>query len=448
MEQPIRHDLNSAARLDRLPPGSFHRRLLVLIGGGLFCDAFDLYIAGAVTGVFLNTGFSTLELNAFFISMTFAGMLLGTAIAGVLSDRFGRRPIFRFNLALFGIASIAGAFAPNMEWLIVTRAICGVGLGAELVLCYATLSEFVPASKRGRWVALLSTISSFGLLTSTLLSWILIPWFGWRIMFVLPGVGALIILWMRKVMPESPRWLETQGRFAEADKIVTAIEAETIRNGLTLGHPEPIPGPQYQSIFQRKLVRPLILGSLMQTVMFAALYGLIAWVPSFLVKQGIPINSSLAQATVMSFGGPIGTFLAFLFVDRIGRRAAIIFGSLAAAIAGLAFGQVTSQVSGMAVGFVVFTVTYFLLATIQAVYLPELYPTAARMRCNSICLGIARLTALGTPFATVLLFNLWGAMGVVTAVSILFVIQSLAMAMLGRETRGQPLELITEGGRA
>jgi putative MFS transporter len=197
-------------------------------------------------------------------------------------------------------------------------------------------------------------------------------------------------------------------------------------------------------VWQSKLIRPLILGTILQVVMFAALYGLVNWIPSFLVKQGMPINQSLGLSALMSLGGPVGAFIAFAIVDRIGRRTAVVAGSVIAAALSVAFGQVTTQVGAVVTGFILFSLVYFLLATIQAVYLPELFPTAARIRCNAICIGTARLTTLVTPFLIISIFNAYGISGVVTAIGILLVCQAAAMALLGRETRGIPLEQISE----
>jgi len=106
--------VNAGSRLDRLPIGPFHRRIMLLIGIGMFFDGFDIYIAGTVLSVTLKSGFSTLAQNAAFISATFVGMMLGSFGTGFLGDRFGRRFTYQFNLLLFGIASLAAAFSPNM----------------------------------------------------------------------------------------------------------------------------------------------------------------------------------------------------------------------------------------------------------------------------------------------------------------------------------------------
>ncbi len=194
--------------------------MLWLIGAGMFFDSFDIYLAGSVLGQLVHNGWSTIPLNARFISATFIGMLIGAACAGVLGDRYGRKFTYQFNLGIFGIASFAAAAAPSMGWLIAARFVGGLGLGAEIVVGYGMLIEFVPPSHRGRWAALLSLVTNFGLFASTLIGWIVIPTLGWRAMFIIAGFGAVLVLWLRRTMPESPRWLAVKGRTAEADGIL------------------------------------------------------------------------------------------------------------------------------------------------------------------------------------------------------------------------------------
>ncbi len=144
--------VNAGSRLDRLPIGSFHRRIMMLIGIGMFFDGFDIYLAGTVLGVTLKSGFSTLPQNALFISATFVGMMLGSFAAGFFSaTRYGRRFTYQFNLLVFGLASLAASVAPDMTILIACRFVMGFGLGAENVVGYATMTEFVPARSRGKW---------------------------------------------------------------------------------------------------------------------------------------------------------------------------------------------------------------------------------------------------------------------------------------------------------
>ncbi len=439
----IASERSISARLDRLPILPFHRRLLGLIGAGMFFDSFDIYLAGSVLGELVHGGWSDLGLNARFISATFIGMVIGAAGAGWLGDRYGRRFTYQFNLAVFGASSFACALAPSMAWLIAARFVSGIGLGAEIVVGYATLLEFIPPGHRGRWAALLSLLTNFGLFASTLVSWLLIPAFGWRPMFVIAGAGAFFVLWLRKKMPESPRWLAAQGRFAEADAVVAGAEAEApgLPPAVIADVPTPLPG-----LTTRLFVKRAVVGSVMQAVVSIAIYGFVAWVPTFLVQHGMAINRSLGQAVLMSLGGPAGAALGWVLSDRIGRRPAIIGASLLAAACGTAFAHATSQEMAVLLGFTMFTLIYFLVAVIVAGYVPELFPTAVRMRGNAITSVAGRLTAIGVPFAVVWLFTAGGLTFVLGGVAAALVVQAVLVFLYREETNGRSLEAIATDG--
>src|SRR6201992_1995401 len=218
--------VNAGARLDRLPATSFHRRILALIGGGMFLDGFEIYLQGGVLAAVTGLGFSTPAQNANFLSATFAGMVIGAWSAGIAGDWYGRRFSYQINLLICGLASLAGAAAHSMAWLIAARFIMGIGLGAEIVVGYVTISELTPPASRGRWGAGLATITNSALFFSALAGRLIIPTYGWRWMFVIVGAGALIVWYLRKRMPESPRWLEANGRTDEAERVMSEIEAE------------------------------------------------------------------------------------------------------------------------------------------------------------------------------------------------------------------------------
>src|ERR1700716_1348890 len=148
--------VNAGARLDRLPIGSFHYRIFWRVGAGMFFDGYDLYVAGGVLASLIQSKFSTLPQNLQFISLTFVGMTIGSLVTGFLGDRFGRRFTYQINLLIFGLASLAAAFAPDMTTLIWLRFLMGLGLGAEIVVGYATLNEFLPPKSRGRWLSMMA----------------------------------------------------------------------------------------------------------------------------------------------------------------------------------------------------------------------------------------------------------------------------------------------------
>src|SRR5579872_7044704 len=232
------HAVNAGARLDRLPISSFHYRIFALVGAGMFFDGYDLYVAGGVLASTVQSKFSTVPQNLQFISLTFVGMTIGSLVTGFVGDKFGRRFTYQINLLIFGFASLAAAFSQDMTQLIICRFVQGLGLGAEIVVGYSTMTEFVPPKSRGRWMALMAFIVVAGFPATSIISTFIIPSFGWRPMFVIAGVGALIVWYLRKKLPESPRWLETNGRTGEAEALMQAIEREA-----AAGRPLPPPAP-------------------------------------------------------------------------------------------------------------------------------------------------------------------------------------------------------------
>lgn len=438
--------VNAGARLDRLPVSRFHWRILGLIGAGMFLDAFDIYLQGGVLGSLVSSGWSTPALNANFISFTFAGMVIGAWLAGILGDRYGRRFSYQMNLLIFGGASLLGALAPSMAWLTAARLVMGIGLGAEIVVGYVLLSEFVPPASRGRWGTALAVITNSSLFFSALIGRFVIPNFGWRWMFVLVGAGALVVWYLRKAMPESPRWLESKGRFEEAERVVAAAEHEAAR-----GHPLPPPvvnaiptvrRPSLATLFSRGLAMRTVLGSLMLVTLNTAIYGFIAFLPTFMVRQGISIVTSLNYTTLMSLGGPVGAFVGMWLGDRIGRKRCIIWFSLAALVFGAVYPQVHDTNLLMLVGFLLVTSIYVLVAIAWGLYVPEQFPTEVRMRGAGFCNTAGRMMTILTPQLTVPLFAAFGVAGVIGMVAALLVLQAVMVALFGVETRARPLEAL------
>ena len=440
--------VNAGARLDRLPIGSFHWRILALIGAGMFLDAFDIYLAGGVLGAVLKEGWSTLEMNAAFVSATFVGMTLGAWFSGILGDRFGRRFCYQLNLAIFGLGSIAAAFAPTMTALIAARFVIGIGLGAEIVIGYATLTEFVPASSRGRWIGLLAVITNFSLFASSMVGLWVIPTFGWRYMFGIVGVLAMVVWVMRKSMPESPRWLASKGRTAEAEAILSAIEAEASRKGplapVVPEAPQPPQGGTVWQLFQPPYLGRTLLGSLLHVVVGFSLYGFIGWLPTFLIKGGHSVVSSLGYTSLMSLGGPVGSLIGFAIADVVGRKASIVGSSLAAVVFGVAYPFMPDGAPLVIVGFLLVTSIYVMLATGFAMYVPELFPTRYRMRGTAICATAGRITTALVQFVVVAIFAWQGLAGVLLTLAGVLVIQALVFLVFGFETKGRALEEVSE----
>src|ERR1700674_3376913 len=293
--------VNAGSRLDRLPIGPFPRRIMLLIGIGMFFDGFDIYLAGTVLGVTLKTGFSTLPQNAMFISATFVGMMLGSFATGFLGDRYGRRFTYQFNLLIFGLASLAAAFAPDMTTLNLLRFVMGLGLGAEIVVGYGTMTEFVPPAKRGRWLATMALIVVSGLPATALLGTAIIPNFGWRPMFLIAGIGALIVWYLRKSLPESPRWLEADGRTEEAEALMQQIEKEAATAGPLPPPAKAAPAVSFNlaSLVRQPILPRMVVGSVVLISINTLIFGFVTWLPTFFVQQGLTVTRSFAYTLVI-----------------------------------------------------------------------------------------------------------------------------------------------------
>jgi putative MFS transporter len=432
--------VNAGARLDRLPISAFHRKVFVLIAIGMFFDGFDIYIAGTVLGTTLKSGFSTMGQNAAFVSMTFVGMMLGSFGTGFLGDRFGRRFTYQANLALFGLASLAAAFAPNMGVLIALRFLMGVGLGAENVVGYSTLTEFAPAASRGRWLGYMAVVVVMGLPVAVLISTVMIPAFGWRSMFVLGGIGALVVWYIRKALPESPRWLESVGRNAEAETLLRQIEAGVPGPLAAVVPAAPAPSRALATLFTAPLLSRMVLGCIALIVINTLLYGFIVWLPSFFVKQGLSIATSFNFTLIMSLGAPVGAMIGALTADNWGRKPTLIGASAIAIVFGAIYPFVTNPHVLLMVGIALTMPIYVLVALLFGIYIPELFPTEVRLRASGICNTFGRGATIVTPFLVVRLFTDHGIFGVLTMMIGLLFVLIVTVATLGIEPRRRSLE--------
>ncbi|MFI5057494.1 MAG: MFS transporter [Candidatus Acidiferrales bacterium] len=437
---------NAGARLDRLPISSFHRRIMWLIGIGMFFDGFDIYLAATVLGATLKSGFSTLGQNAQFVSVTFLGMMLGSFLTGFLGDRYGRRFTYQANLAVFGIASIVSAFAPSMRMLILLRFIMGLGLGAENVVGYSTMTEFVPPQARGRWLGGMSVFVVAGLPVSALAGTLIIPEFGWRVMFMLGGLGALAVWYLRKALPESPRWLESVGRIEEADKILQSIEKEVSLQFTSLPPPESAAAVSHSrklaSLISPALLPRMAVGATTLIVVNTLIYGFVTWLPTFFVQQGRSIVSSFEYSLVISLGAPIGSAIGAFTSDSWGRKPTIIGASLLTILVGGLYPFIKDPVALVISGLILIIPIYVLVTLLFAIYIPELFPTEVRLRASGICNTFGRGATIVTPFIVVALFRSHGVGGVLWLMIGLLIVQIIVVMVFGVEPKKRRLEEI------
>ncbi|MGW6159680.1 MFS transporter, partial [Streptomyces sp. NPDC055144] len=217
-------------RLEVLRPGPWHRRLTAIVGVGAFFDLYEVFLGGVLAAALAEPWHLSQTQKSWIIAAGFLGMFVGANVMSLLADRFGRRRMFLVNLGMYSVFSLLCAAAPDVNWLIAARFLAGLGLGAELVLVDTYLSELLPTAVRGRYIAWAYTVGFLGVPLAALLGARLVAEHeiagvvGWRWLLVAGALGAFCIQWMRRALPESPRWLEARGRRAEAEAVVARIE--------------------------------------------------------------------------------------------------------------------------------------------------------------------------------------------------------------------------------
>lgn len=422
-----------AARVERLPLVRFHYRFIALISLGAFFDFFDIFMLAYVGVALQSSGFLDLAQFSFLIAAGFVGMFVGTVVFGMGSDRFGRRTSFVLMLLVYSAFTLAGAFSPDATTLIVTRALAGVGIGAELVVIDTYVTEIVPGGYRGRFVAITQLVGFCAIPVAAWLARVLLPTHvgldGWRWMLVIGGLGAVFTWWIRRGIPESPRWLESRGRNDEAERVMAQIE-RAVEADYGRGLPPPgvlrververaerVPVRELFGPVYRSRTAMLLVFHLLQTV---GIYGFANWAPTFLLRQGQSLGHSLEYSFLIALVSPVGPLLGVLTAERFERKRSIVALSSLMAIVGLAFPFARNAFEIVAIG-ALFTIFSYWFSSAFHAYQAELFPTRARATGVGFTYSMSRLSAV---FSTLII-------GALLAKGVLAVFVFMAAAMLG-----------------
>ena len=442
-----------AARLNRLPVTRSHWVAVICVGLGLFFDTYEVFLTGTLSAVLRNEfGLAPDALMAVLAS-AFVGQFLGALLLGRLADRIGRRRAFMLNLAVYSIFSLIGGLAPTVEVLVVARFIAGMGMGAELALADAYLSDILPAKVRGRFIAAAYTIGFLGVPAAGFLARWLVPLepfgvAGWRWMFFLGALGALLIWVLRRVLPESPRWLESVGRREEADALVTAWEEEARRSGAVLPAPDPDEQPidttrlPVRTIFTRPYLRRTTMAWILNAASAFGYYGFGTIATLVLVANGYSVVSSLTFLALTYIGYPIGSALSLPVMERVERKTLIAVSAGGMAVAGLLFGYAGSPVMVVIWGFT-FTLISNIYSNAYHAYLGEVYPTVVRATAVGAAYSISRITTAILPFVLIPVLNEYGGGAVFTVVAVAMAILIVDVLVLGPRSTGLALEVAT-----
>ena len=449
------------ARLDRLPPSRAVWRLILLISLGGCFEFYDLFLTayaapGLVrSGIFAagHAGLFGMTDQATFAAATFAGLFVGTIVFARVADRFGRRAIFTVSLLWYTVATVAMALQGTAVGVDLWRFIAGIGIGVELVTIDTYVTELAPKAIRGRAFAINQAIQFAAVPVVALLCWQLIPLdpfgvAGWRIVVLIGAISAVVVWFIRARVPESPRWLAGRGRIAEADRIVTRLEAAIVaETGRTLPAPTPAPLAQsaaaarFADIWRPPYRRRTLMLSVFNFFQTIGFYGFGNWVPTLIAAQGASVTHSLQYSFAIAIAYPLGPLLCSTFADRFERKWQICVAALGTACFGLLFSRQTTGVALIGLGIAI-TLSNNLLSFAYHAYQAELFPTRIRATAVGFVYSWSRLSTVFTSLMIGFFLRDFGSIGVFAFIAASMAVVVATIGGFGPRTLNRALDAI------
>jgi MFS transporter, putative metabolite:H+ symporter len=433
--------------LDGSPLTRGHRLVTALVGGSLFFDIYDIFLAGTI-GVVLSKQFhaSGTELSLL-LGSSFFGMFVGAILGGRIADAFGRRTAFLLNLGIYSAFTFLGGFSSGLPMLVAMRFIAGLGIGAQPPICDTYLGEMLPARSRGRYLAWAYTLSFVGVPAVGFLARYLVPAHplgldGWRWLFLLGGAGGAVVwllaLWL---LPESPRWLEAHGLRDRARAVLDTFLGRD--SGAVVAAPSVSTS---KAVSLRTLLSPeyakrtlmLWLFHLLQT---AGYYGFGTLVPLVLAHKGLSVVSSLTYVAFSFLGYPIGALLSVPIIERVDRKWLIVASALLMALFGLLFAASTASQAILAFGFL-YTLASNIFSNAFHVFQAEIFPTRVRATAAGTAYSLSRLASGLLPFVLLPVLSAQGPTVMFALIAGCMVVVAIDIAVLAPSTTGRTLETV------
>lgn len=445
--------LNIADRIDRLPTTPTMKKILFLTGIGWMFDAMDQgMVSGVIAAIGQDWALSKGQLGLLG-SAGMLGMALGAALSGMAADKYGRRTVITLTLVLFGTASALSGFAANYTMLLILRFLTGFGLGGELPAASTLVSEFSPTRVRGRNVIFLESFWAWGWIAAALVAYLLIPLYGWRMAFWVGAVPAFFAAYLRRAIPESPRFLELSGKTKEADELVRKMENEAGLSDYAANSEEKkdeqikkmhVP---FFELWSGKYIRSTVVLWIIWFGINFGYYGFVLWTPSLLVDKGFALVKSFEFTLIMCLAQLPGYFSAAYLVEKVGRKIVLSVYFAGTALASWLFGHSASTSEVLLYGCLLYFFSLGAWGCVYA-YTPEVYPTVARASGSGWAAAFGRLGAFVAPLALPVIYRSYGAEAGFSYVFILltavFAFVSLIVLILGKETKGRSLEEINK----
>ncbi|MBJ8348283.1 MFS transporter [Antrihabitans sp. YC2-6] len=434
-------------RLDALPVGPVHRKVVVAIGLGLFFEVYEIFVSSAI-GTALKTeyglGGTTLML---IMASSFVGMFFGAAAFGHIADRIGRRRAFMINLVWFSVCSLVAAFAPNLAVLVVARFLAGVGIGAEYPVADAYLSDVLPAAHRGRLAAWAYTCSFLavpvlGFLSMGLTGHVIAGIAGWRILLLIGAAGAVLVVAMRRGLPESPRWLAGRGRNGEAEAALQRFQTGTsapVDPIQEFTSPPAIPTKPAARLHQSPYRARMVMLAVFHLFQPFGYYGFGTLAALVLVDRGFDVTSSLLFTALSFLGYPLGSLLSIPLLARWERKYLIIASAGAMALCGIAFATVSDPTAIVVFGLLT-TAAANVFSNVYHVYQAEIFPSDVRATAVGWTYSLSRLSSAALPFILIPVLGHYGSVAMFAVVVVALGIAVAVLVPLGPRTSGRALD--------
>ena len=439
------------ARLERLPYCSWHLKMRLIICTAWFFDAFDSIAIAYVLPPLIGMWHLTPPQIGSLIGIGFLGQLVGAIAFGWIAEHWGRRRAMLTTLLIFSFGALACAGAQSYTMLFWLRFIQGIGLGGEIPLMAAYVNEFAHAKDRGRFSISIQVLFSVGLMAVALVGVYVVPHWGWHWMFVIGAIPALLAIPMRAVLPESPRWLASRGRYGDADRALARIEDIATRDGKPVpALPADLPNvveakPRIRELFRGIYLRRTLTVWLMWIGAYFVSYGITAWMPSiFRAVYHLDVQQSLTYGFINSAIGLAGAFAALFMIESFGRRRMFMLSMGGCAVALIAFGflpqlSAAGTLALASAGFFCLSSTLLSLAT----YTAEIYPTHLRTLGGGVASAWQRgASVVGTTVVGWVLPH-YGINAVFVMFGLFALMGALTTAFFAIETRAQVLERVS-----
>jgi MFS family permease len=442
--------------LDDMPVGPAHRRVIVVVGLGLFFEMYEIFLSSTMSTALRHEFGVRGTVLKLVLASAFVGMFLGAAFFGRLADRIGRRKAFLLGLGWFSAFSLAGAFAPSPAVLVVTRFLAGVGVGAVYPVADSYLADVLPKARRGRLAAAAYTCSYLAVPFAGFLSvWLTghspLGVAGWRWLLAIGATGAAIVYALNRWLPESPRWLADAGRIDDAQRALAKFAVGSNMTGVQSNSDSTRgvllrPGPRSamtllrSAPYNRRLVM-LVLFHLFQTFGY---YGFGTLSALVLVHRGYPITSSMLFSALSFVGYPVGSVLAIPLMARFERKFLLVGSIVAVAAFGLMFATQSSVPLIILFGFLT-TATSNVFSNVYHVYQAEIFPTAVRATAVGWTYSLSRLSSGASPFVLIPVLEIYGAAAMFAVVAAALGIAIIAVLTLGPRTSRRSVDEINPG---